>query len=806
MKGPLRARYGARDNMHALLEWEGTEPLPADLLGLTDKPPGSYGPGERWWPSVGCGPVGGWWTLWWTEPDEQAQRAGMVRSSVAVWRLEEIGAVADLRPIMESLAGRDAILSPSKELLGAVAEALLPQNVRPPVLQDLDAWPGVIAALWARLWPEARRAFSARVAISPPQGGDSVAPPWIFGVPPERALQWSEYRVIAIPSDPVPLGRAARWLVGEADKVLQEVLVACPRLPADLGGLRRAARAAERLERLRTDPQPGHALDLLRTLVAVAPELEAAAMLKQEALEILVRGFTGVPPALVRSLANLKSFELPVEGALENALDAWTTRHAPHLPLEEVPEFLKLLSPDKAEPWWHRATHAALVKGMARLEPKWAKAALLWLGLPGAAEALRTLLPASDEAEKRLLGVTPDVEMSESALQQLRQQAAERRWSRLHAWAAMRGMPACEALQAQRALPSDQLAGLEFLVEHLPGAVVVEETVSSQDDRLIALLGRRTAREPELMRPLDARQPVWRTLWSAHVAAGGTPWPPGANREVLGRGLLEAILQGEEPQGLVAPLAEALADVALNHPKRATLWNALSSSGRAALLPYVASAIVKLMDTGQPVPFPEPPLVEAVVNKARNFQLSPQALAALLNWNVWLDEHEVIHWILRPKSVEWAPAAATLGQALHARRWKHAADRLYELSKRFPELRPAVVACQELLSPWQRWLFSWREAGARSVETDIAPLIRRVAELGAELATDRLEYIWERAGGERRHLKSGGPPDVLWQHAAALAHRGALKGGLPALVRELKSDLPYSPELHELEEILSKRK
>ncbi len=105
---PLRVRYGAQDNMHGLMEWEGHPARPpAALLGLTDKPPGSYSPGERWWPSVGCGPVENWWALWWTRPDEQALRGGMVRSDVLLWRLDEVGAVESLLPALETLGGQN---------------------------------------------------------------------------------------------------------------------------------------------------------------------------------------------------------------------------------------------------------------------------------------------------------------------------------------------------------------------------------------------------------------------------------------------------------------------------------------------------------------------------------------------------------------------------------------------------------------------------------------------------------------------------------------------------------------------------
>src|SRR5262249_42424859 len=153
----------------------------------------------------------------------------------------------------------------------------------------------LIAALWARLWPEVRRSFSARVAVSPPQGGESVTPPLIYGVPTERTLQWSGHRVITAASNSTRLSRAAGWLVGDSDSTLEEVLIACPLRPAELRGLRHAARAAERLDGLRAAPDPQRALDLLRTLELLAPAPDAAASLKEEALRVLGRGLSRMP-------------------------------------------------------------------------------------------------------------------------------------------------------------------------------------------------------------------------------------------------------------------------------------------------------------------------------------------------------------------------------------------------------------------------------------------------------------------------------------------------------------------------------
>ena len=552
---PLRARYGSRDNMHALLEWEGQPtPPPASLLGLTDKPPGSYAPGDRWWPSVGCGPVEDWWALWWTRPDDHARRAGMVSSEVALWRQDQVGAVEDLRPTMELLAGSEAVLLPSRELLGRIAEALLSSDGGRPVVLNLDMWPGVIAALWVRLWPAVRRNFSARVAVSPPQGGESVTPPWMFGVPPDRAPQWAGHRLITSVPVSIELSRPARWLVGETDQVLDEVLVASTSLPAELGGLRRAARAADRLEQMRGDANPQHALDVLRTVVALAPTSDAALALKAEALRVLARGLADASATLVLSLRNLGASHLPA-GLPVSELATWVSNHAPSLPLEEASSLLETLPVGKAEGWWRQVVHQSIFDGLACPAPGWAKAALQWLGLPSLEDPLAALLPATEGVEQRLLDSTGGVVLPEAALKRLRQRAVDRRWSRLHAWAAMKGLPPHDAFDAQQSFPGDAISGLALLVERLPGATVVAEAISVPSAVLTKLVAQRTAREPNLLRSLDARTQAWRALWSAHVAAGGSHWPPESHREVLGRGILDATLKRDEPGGLIAALA-----------------------------------------------------------------------------------------------------------------------------------------------------------------------------------------------------------------------------------------------------------
>jgi len=82
-------------------------------------------------------------------------------------------------------------------------------------------------------------------------------------------------------------------------------------------------------------------------------------------------------------------------------------------------------------------------------------------------------------------------------------------------------------------------------------------------------------------------------------------------------------------------------------------------------------------------------------------------------------------------------------------------------------------------------------------------LVQAVAELGANLAPDELDSIWERAGGKKKHLTSGGTPAVRWQEAASMANQGALKNGLGDLVKELREIRQHNVDLQSIEQLIT---
>lgn len=804
---PFRARYGNRDKGHDLLAWDGRPMVPPSaLLGLTDRPPKATGPDAHWWPSVGCGPIDNVWALWWTVPDFEADRGGMVRSEVAVWRLDDIGNVDDLRPILQSINGDKPISVPSPDLMAAVVDVLLSENRFPPVLLDLELWPGVIAALWSRLWPEARRAFSARVAFTPPQSSESVSPPWLYGVPARQALAWSQHRQIMTTTNGVQLSRAGQWLTGVDDATFIEIFHAAPIRPSSLEKLTTIARAADRLDQLRTNASLENGRDLLRVLALLAPKDDAGTAIKAEAVNVLQRDFAQASWKFVVSLGSLDVAHIPNARVISDAFQAWIARHAHELSREEATRMLTALGPDQTQPWWQDAVKTSLSIALADPKPSWAKAALQWLSLSDANQALDVLLPSTAIVEQRLFESFSQTGFDRSRLEILRDQVVKRHWSRLHALIVQALLPADEAFRAQWEFPTDALAGMAVLVERLPGTVVVEEALAIEEPSVFSLLAKRTAREPGLLQSLGASVAAWRALWAAHIAAGGAHWPPGVNRSAAARGLLDAAIAGDDVDKLVVALAEGLAVEALDHPNRPTLWARLGRMACEKLLNHVANALIARCDNGYDIPQPEDPLRNAAVAVVRSTRPSARMIVTLLRWNVRVSEDELIAWLNGPRSSDWALVAPELGAAVNKRQWSRAAKAIYDRASYSETLRSAAIACRELLSAWERFMISWWTEpllGRTSYQTI---LVERVAEIGANLCPEGLDDLWWRAGGERKQLPTWGTPAMRWREAANLAHNGALRGGLAPLVAQLKSDFQHSPQLQELTKVLDTRR
>lgn len=791
MTPPYRARFGAKDNRHDLLAWDGPDKVPSRLYALTDQPPGHLGPGQSWWPAVGCGPVEGGWALWWTMPDPTARRAGMVCSDVAFWPADVIGQVDDLRPILHALSG-EALSAVDDGLVGAVAEALL-SGEEPQVLSDLQAWPAVLATLWPRFWPSLRRVFAGRVVLDPPQGG-YLEVPHLLVSPNERIQRWPESRRVR-PRDQTALRRSARWLMGRSDATMDELLSLGFTLTADVRSLDRIARTADRVDGMRAAPSMQSALNVLRTLTTSASPRDRSGTLEREAIALLSRVMPAATPEDVVLLCNIDVAALPDEAALGEALKIWTEQHGATL---DPMAARALLGGRPALPWWREAVDAGFRRRLGRLDTHWARAALRWLTEPICRQGLRSLLPDEAGVEAQLLtAFNADASLAGEALLT---EARTRGWSQLHAHAALRALPAAAALQAQRTFPRDDNPGLAIVVDAVPGHVAVAQAVDAGGADILALVARRTAREPELLAELDLTHAGWLALWLAHIDAGGVRWPSETGIDELRNQVLTIALDGHLPSRLLEHLAPDLGPAALHRRHRASLWKAVHGPARRALLDATAAALIDTCHTRLPEQ-PERPLAEAVVDRMRRERVSPRAVAMALGWDVTIQEADAIRWLKTGSNQDWRAVAELVGAAINRRAWKEAADTLFWRWHWDQPLRAGLRACASLFPAYRRVLLYEYKASPASDAQEIAPLLERIASLGADLVPDGLSELWERVGGKRKNL-SGASPAARWREAVRLAHQGAISGGLPALVSALRDERPHNKDLRELEGLL----
>ncbi len=803
------ATYGAQDNSHRLLKCNDSQVnLPRELEGLTDRPPGDIAPGDIWWPSLGCGPVGEWWCIWWTMPDLTATRAGMVRSEVALWRREQIGSVEDLTNALAEIASGQPITTAPQEQLLLVTEAILSAQGHAVIICNaLEVWPQVIADVWRQLWPAARKDFSARLALSPPQSSEPNNRPWIFVTPACRAQQWHlpfERIDLSNTQATAQLSRAAKYLAGQQDLVLSKVLIEIPPKDSDLTYLKQAARVADNLERLNISDDFSDALALLRTLIVMAPTDTGGGKFKNVALSKLLTYLPSLSSDQVELLANIDLSAVPDSKILEDAFRSRLVEIVPVLSAEKsIPIFSKLQT-GKAQIWWQTNIKSVIQRGLDSLDEIWSCAAIRWLAIPEMEEIINDFVKSDKEIERSLIKIANREQWGPTQLNQIRKQAQKRKWSVLHAWSLVSAkLSVADAFVKQQGFIGDASLGFEYLIHNLPSDAVMKTIVAWDDADLCRSAAQLTVQKPTLLNLIDVSKASSRLLWATHIHLGGEPWPNTLQPAVQGNKLLEVVISGEDSYNLVETVGINLVHAASDHPRRKDIWNRLSAVESNKLLPLVSNLLIEQINSGQSVAQPEPILLNKIVETLRSGRPTIRAILTLFTWNVPIREHELIDWMHYFSRLDWHDNSTRIGQVILRHYWRNAAKKLIEIKQRNPEATPALEVCKELLSLWDRLLLmlSSPQNTASSYSDYKSALIERVADIGSDLAPDYLDEVWERAGGKRKELEGKGTAHSRWQNAARLAANGG-RCTLADLIRALEKDYPNNAQLREIEQVL----
>lgn len=800
----IRASYGVVDNAHALIKCDGDIKLPSELAGLTDRPVGNLRPGEDWGVSVGCTQVGIWWAIWWTTPDFHANRQGMVRSEVALWPIESIGQLCDLRPILCELSGMSAIAPAIEDHLAVVAAALIRRKGEAVVVcGDIKEWPSILAELWLRLWPEARKDFSTRVELSPPSNTGASDQPWVYAVPSHLAPQWhSRQCKLDLSYSTVfndTKNRAALYLAGREDKELEKILTDIAPKTSDLSCLPKVARIAESIIKLEEAQSFDDALAMLRTLIALDLVVTNTDDYKSRAISVVADQFERCSPNQAAAIANIELPSLPLTNVLSESLSHWARNNIATMQFDDSAMLIQKLRAGEALPWWQSAITKSIKTGVSGSHREWSSAAVFWLTVPALNEVTDKLVVQEKGIERKLFQAAVDMSLSGQQISRLRSCSYKQKWPLLHGWALANSMEITKALDVQYEMKDKARLGLKYILDYFPEEEVFKEILGRDDEFLAQHASSLAIKSPRLIKLLDLSKVVDRKILAQYGCSGGDLPPKYFSAEKQGEALLDAVIDGEGSYGLVGMLYAWLFDVVIALPRRRLLWENLEKKESDLLLPHVAVGLMNKASFKKPILYPEPELAEEILNQMYKSQPSPAAVRSVLDWNVSIDEGQIIRWLSEFGKLDWQYSDQIISRAIRAKQLKRVAESLYHRRHSNPEVCPTLFLCHELLSSWHQFSLKWNPVSGGEKKANEFVLATRLAEVGAELFPEGPDDLWERAGGRKQDLETTGTAARRWRNATSLAARGKLSNGLLPILQELKQEYPENSDLIEFE-------
>ncbi|CAK2573303.1 Effector-associated domain-containing protein [Vibrio crassostreae] len=807
MMKPLKAIYGCRNNSHDLLSWEGTSPLPPELLGLTDKPGGYVTPKEKWWPAINCGPVGNWWALWSIEPDLDAPRSGMVKSTVLLWELDNISQVHCLEEYIYQLVNYEECKSPLSSLLQSVANELICSDNILAIEAD-ETLPLLIAHLWENLWGEARKEFSVRSAFTPPQALARAKMPTFYYVPASVLNQWYLPDVSLINSaTSTKKSRATNYLINRAenDSILHQLLLNCSKLTGDLKVLNKLGRAADNIDQFRANSTLTNAIVALRALIACSPSPDKAKDIKNELLSSIKMLMVSKDDASdILTMCNLSSDVVPKGAMPEVELSTWIEHHLIALSHEDLNKYFERALPDKSTQWWSQS----VVNGICTLvnKPEASEHILFWLSKVHFQKTFLRLSSVRQDLEQMLFESAKTSGLTSGSLMALEPFSISQEWAKLHAWAVFNLYDEEQVYKKQRNSMPNWIEGVPFIVQSLSHRHAINLLRDSAFSPFIDLLAERSLKEPALLNYIDVAEPSAFQMWQIQLDTGGKFYPPKVETEAFLAKLCDCLQTNILPR-VFEQISKEISAYLLSNASRSKVWSQLDPKRSNILAKDMIQKVVTSPQALQHLSDAEPYLINELKAHMIGNHIEPAFILSYLSQSISHREDDVLNWVKKAHSKNLHSHAHRLGNVILEKRWNRVANGLFQSSYGWlantPYFKPTVEACSELLNSSNKFWFSFYTG--TSTQPHQNEIIKKFSEVSADLAYDRLDYIWQKAGGKPSRLKNSGTELDKWFHAANEAEKGALNRGLIDLLEVLIEEYPHNRQLREINHIASNR-
>ncbi|RCV89830.1 CHAT domain-containing protein [Billgrantia montanilacus] len=698
------ATFGNKGGSHQLLEstLPGTTPALEELRFLVDRPAGHIDSSVSWSPYWGCQPVGEWWAIWRGQEDQSAARRNMVRARVALVPLAECGNLADLTPLLSAIGHSEQ--SAGAEFAGTVVERLATTD-RPIAIPALSIAPGLLSALWPRLWAGARRELSLRTVFAE-ESLNIATPPKIALFPSALLARW---RGNPMTSQPEPCSSpAGRWFAGEASPQLQRLLEENDkRLPGDLSVLLRLNRLVEKLDALHSGRGTlADALLIVRTQEAFPGGL----CLPSEDAEVVSAALLKLPDSSageIRTASLTRLEQIQNLDAVTDAVAQWVETRIVDADDQDALWILQHhLSPSHSE-WWRKGVSEGLASAVSRASRSLASAIWRWLELrPQAIQWLLRYFDCSGPTESWLASDAPDLPKG-PLLDEMEQVCSAMNWPTLLATILRGRRHLSDVVGIVRTATKTPEAGLEAMLASRGASEAVIAAATTGWPPLLDRAAEATREQPQLFCGVD-NQPAISELLRRHLGLGGQFPEALITTRFLTR-VFDSLLDGDDAAiAISAKLPTRAGGVTLDYDNATAVLVQMNGD----VLAGAAEAWWGRFTASEHVAAPPEPIRRLVVDSIRKrTKEAPIAVVIrLLKLLPSIDESSFADWVLHT-SFFWEDGDhQRMAQVLEARQWNSAATSFRRSWKQ--ELKLVAWYAQSLLS-WSD-CFWWPPSGAGS--------------------------------------------------------------------------------------------
>lgn len=667
---------------------------------MVDRPAGHIDPSVPWSPYWGCQQVGEWWAIWRGEEDRSAPRRNMVSVRVALVPLADCGNLSALAPLWSAIGHREE--SGGAEFAGTVIERLATTD-RPILIPNISIAPGLLSALWPRLWAGARRELSLRTVFAA-ESLNIATPPKIALFPSALLSRLRGNTVLAQPE--VCSSPAGRWFAGEASPQLRRLLEEnTDRLPGDFSVLLRLNRLVENLDSLHSGR--GSLTDAL-LVVRTHEAFPGGLCLPTEDAEVVGAALLKLAygdASEIRTASLTRLDQVPNRDAVKGAVAHWAETRAADADDQDALWILQHhLSPSHSE-WWRNGIREGFASAISGGSEALASAIWRWLELqPQALRWLERYFDASKTTELWLASNAPGVPKG-PLLDEVKVVCSAMDWPTLLA-SVLRGQrPLSDVVNTVRNNTATPEAGLEVLLSGREPSELVIAAAKTAWPPLLDRAAEATQMQPQLFAGVD-EQPAVFELLRRHLQRGGHFPEELIAANFLSR-LFDDLLDGEDgATAIAAKLPTRAGGVALDHDHAASVLARMNSDVQAG----AAEAWWRRFSVDEHMAAPPEPIHRLVVDlvRDRTYGASVALVIRILEVLPTIGESSFVEW-MRHTAFCWEDGDhQRMARVLETRQWKSAATTFRRSWKQ--ELKLVAWYAKSLLS-WSDQ-FWWPPAGA----------------------------------------------------------------------------------------------